>query len=175
MTKEQEEAIRYLEKHINYFKEQIKFIEEIDCDYYDEEYELYKNRVKQFETVLNILKEKDKEIEFQKDINKIEKDRNKKTEKSLKGQIIKNNKTIEKLEKEVQRHFETTIIQAKNFSRKLDIKDKIIDEMATYIATLDIEEDICEKTKNEHCDKMNFGECEDCIKQYFERKVENGN
>lgn len=54
-------------------------------------------------------------------------------------------------------------------------KDKIIDEMATYIATLDIEEDICEKTKNEHCDKMNFGECEDCIKQYFERKVENGN
>lgn len=63
MTKEQEEAIRYLEKHINYFKEQIKFIEEIDCDYYDEEYELYKNRVKQFETVLNMLKEKDKEIE----------------------------------------------------------------------------------------------------------------
>ena len=49
-------------------------------------------------------------------------------------------------------------------------KDKIIDEMATYIVTLDIEEDICEKTKNEHCDKMNFGECEDCIKQYFERK-----
>ena len=63
MTKEQEEAIRYLEKHINYFKEQIKFIEEIDCDYYDEEYELYKNRVKQFETVLNMLEEKDKEIE----------------------------------------------------------------------------------------------------------------
>ena len=39
---------------------------------------------------------------------------------------------------------------------------------------MNIEEDICEKTKNEHCDKMNFGECEDCIKQYFERKVENG-
>lgn len=56
----------------------------------------------------------------------------------------------------------------------LEKKDKIIDEMATYIATLDIEEDICEKTKNEHCDKMNFGECEDCIKQYYERKVENG-
>lgn len=51
----------------------------------------------------------------------------------------------------------------------LEKKDKIIDEMATYIATLDIEEDICEKTKNEHCDKMNFGECEDCIKQYFIR------
>lgn len=55
---------------------------------------------------------------------------------------------------------------------ELKKKDKIIDEMATYIVTLDIEEDICEKTKNEHCDKMNFGECKDCIKQYFEKKVE---
>lgn len=56
--------------------------------------------------------------------------------------------------------------------KEIENKDKIIDEMATYIVTLDIEEDICKKTKNEHCDKMNFGECEDCIKQYFERKVE---
>ena len=63
MTKEQEEAIEYFKKHINYFKEQIKFIEAVDSDYYDEEYELYKNRVKQFETVLSMLKEKDKEIE----------------------------------------------------------------------------------------------------------------
>lgn len=63
MTKEQEEAIEYFKKHINYFKEQIKFIEAVDSDYYDEEYELYKNRVKQFETVLSMLKEKDKKIE----------------------------------------------------------------------------------------------------------------
>lgn len=51
-------------------------------------------------------------------------------------------------------------------------KDKIINEMVEYIATLDIEEDICSKVKNENCDKMNFGECEDCIKEYFEKKVE---
>lgn len=63
MTKEQKEAIKYFEENINYFKEQIKFIKAVDCDYYDEEYELYKNRVKQFETVLNMLKEKDAEIE----------------------------------------------------------------------------------------------------------------
>lgn len=63
MTKEQEEAIEYFNEHINYFKEQIKFIEAVDSDYYDEEYELYKNRVKQFETILSMLKEKDKEIE----------------------------------------------------------------------------------------------------------------
>lgn len=63
MTTEQKEAIEYLKEHINYFKEQIRFIEAVDCDYYDEEYELYKNRVKQFETVLNLIQEKDKEIE----------------------------------------------------------------------------------------------------------------
>ena len=63
MIKEQEEAIDYVQKQIDYFKEQIKFIEAVGSDYYDEEYGLYKNRVKQFETVLNMLKEKDKEIE----------------------------------------------------------------------------------------------------------------
>lgn len=44
--------------------------------------------------------------------------------------------------------------------------------MAGYIATLDIDEDICSKIENELCDKMNFGECEDCIKQYFKSKAE---
>lgn len=63
MTKEQEEAIEYLKKHIKYFEEQIKFIEATDCDYYDEELELYQNRVKQFNIVLSMLKEKDKQIE----------------------------------------------------------------------------------------------------------------
>ena len=56
--------------------------------------------------------------------------------------------------------------------KALEKKNKIIDVIAGYIATLDIEEDICSKTQNEHCDKMNFGECEDCIKQYFEKKAE---
>lgn len=66
MTKEQEEAIEYVQKQIDYYKEQIKFIEAVDSDYYDEEYELYKNRVKQFETVLNIPKERDEKIEYYK-------------------------------------------------------------------------------------------------------------
>lgn len=63
MTKEQEEAIEYFKKHIKYFEEQIKFIEATDCDYYDEELELYQNRVKQFDTVLFMLEQKDKIIE----------------------------------------------------------------------------------------------------------------
>ena len=52
-------------------------------------------------------------------------------------------------------------------------KDKIIDLMADYIATLDIEEDICVNVENDNCDKMSFGECEDCIKKFFERKAKN--
>ena len=64
MTKEQEEAIEYLKKHIKYFEEQIKFIEATDCDYYDEELELYQNRVKQFNIVLSMLEEKDKQIDL---------------------------------------------------------------------------------------------------------------
>ena len=64
MTKEQEEAIEYLKKHRKYFEEQIKFIEATDCDYYDEELELYQNRVKQFNIVLSMLKEKDQIIDL---------------------------------------------------------------------------------------------------------------
>lgn len=63
MTKEQEKAIEYFKKHIKYFEEQIKFIEAIECDYYDEELELYKNRVEQFKTVLSMLEEQDKIIQ----------------------------------------------------------------------------------------------------------------
>ena len=59
MTKEQEEAIEYFKKHIKYFEEQIEFIKATDCDYYDEELELYQNRVKKFNIILSMLKEKD--------------------------------------------------------------------------------------------------------------------
>ena len=61
MTKEQEEAIDYVQKQIDYFKEQIKFIEAVDSDYYEEEYELYKNRTKQFSTALNLIQEQQEE------------------------------------------------------------------------------------------------------------------
>lgn len=47
------------------------------------------------ETVLSMLEEKDKEIQFQNDINKMELDRHNKTEKNLKGIIKKQNKIID--------------------------------------------------------------------------------
>lgn len=56
---------------------------------------------------------------------------------------------------------------------ELKKKDAVIDEMAEYIAGLDIEEDICVKTgRLDECDSMNYGECENCIKEYFKKKVQ---
>ena len=150
MTKEQEEAIEYFNKNINYFKEQIKFIEAVDSDYYDEEYELYKNRVKQFETILSMLKEKDKEIEFQKDIRNTEKNRHKKTEKSLKGIINKQNTELAEKNAEIEK-----------LNRQIDLMAEEIKETDRGYT------DYCEMKIE--CDRN----CKDCIKRYYERKVKN--
>lgn len=77
MTKEQ--AIEALKEH----KRQI-----------DKKYINTRNS-KAIETVLSMLEEKDKEIQFQNDINKMELDRHNKTEKNLKGIIKKQNKIID--------------------------------------------------------------------------------
>lgn len=93
MTKEQEEAIEYFKKHIKYFEEQIKFIEATDCDYYDEELELYQNRIKQFNTILSMLKEKEQEINninSQLNTYKIRQIEYDKREKNLKNEINEN-------------------------------------------------------------------------------------
>lgn len=85
-----------------------------------------KETIKQITAVLNLLEKKDKEIQFQKEINKTEQNRHKQTEKSLKGQLKK--------------------------------KDKMIDLMGEKI----FEEGIVWENKED-------------VKQYYERKVENGN
>lgn len=55
-------------------------------------------------------------------------------------------------------------------------KDKIINEMARFITNKDIDEDICRYQVVEHCKDEEYGVttnvCINCIKQYFERKVE---
>lgn len=56
---------------------------------------IWKIQNKSIETVLSMLEEKDKEIQFQNDINKTELDRHNKTEKNLKGIIKKQNKIID--------------------------------------------------------------------------------
>lgn len=140
---EQEEAIEYFKKHIKYFEEQIKFIEATDCDYYDEELELYQNRIKQFNTILSMLEEKDKEIQFQNDINKMELDRHNKTEKNLKGIINKQNKII----------------------------DLYIDNIMTYQQVKTIRKMCCPSCPIGEKACTYSGIHRNCIKQYFENKA----
>lgn len=49
---------------------------------------------------------------------------------------------------------------------KIRFKNEIIDEMANYIGEEDISETFC--TTNKACDEG----CKNCVKQYFEKKVE---
>ena len=49
-------------------------------------------------------------------------------------------------------------------------QSKIIDEMAEYMSRIDMSEDICRNVSEEYCKK--YKDCKPCIKQYFEKKVE---
>ena len=93
------------------------------------------------EKVLYMLKEKDKEIQFQEDINKTELNRHKKTEKSLKGQIIKQNKMIDLMTEYIE-------------------DELTVDEFCTK------EGCYADNYIDGHCEK-----CLNCIKQYFENKA----
>ena len=47
-------------------------------------------------------------------------------------------------------------------------------KMASFLASQDIECDICEKTgRLDECDSMAYGECENCIINYFKNSGEN--
>lgn len=93
------------------------------------------------EKVLTMLEEKDKEIQFQEDINKTELNRHKKTEKSLKGQIIKQNKMIDLMTETINNH---------------DIDEDICKQMGQKANCNEFED--TEK-------------CKECIKQYFINKA----
>ena len=110
------------------------------------------------ETVLNMLKEKDAEIE--------------KYKKLLADNLAKElNNSIKAKEKA-----DTDLDDLdKGWKVELEKKDKMIDLMAEYISDLDIDEDICKKQSDNNCDDINREvECKECIKQYFERKLEYG-
>lgn len=91
-------------------------------------------------------------------------------------QILYGNKfgiTIEGF-RELQEDIETVLNMLKEKDAEIEKKDKMIDLMAEYISDLDIDEDICKKQSDNNCDDINREvECKECIKQYFERKVEN--
>lgn len=102
---------------------------------------IWKRQNKSIETVLSMLEEKDKEIQFQEDINKTELNRQKKTEKSLKGQIIKQNKMIDLMTEYIE-------------------DELTVDEFCTK------EGCYADNYIDGHCEK-----CLNCIKQYFENKA----
>lgn len=110
------------------------------------------------ETVLNMLKEKEAEIE--------------KYKKLLADNLARNlNDSIKAKEKA-----DTDLDDLnKGWQLELEKKDKMIDLMAEYISDLDIDEDICKKQSDNNCDDINREvECKECIKQYFERKAKDG-
>ena len=120
MNEEEKEAIKYFYNlRATIDESNMLFDEDINV-------KCGKETIKQITAVLNLLEKKDKEIQFQKEINKTEQNRHKQTEKSLKGQLKK--------------------------------KDKMIDLIGEKI----FEEGIVWENKED-------------VKQYYERKVENGN
>lgn len=94
----------------------------------------------------------------------------KKKNKELSNQILK-------LYKEQDNY--NARIEKKN--AELKKKDRQINLMAKYLAINGVERDICnEKRIKENCknvtvDNITVHRCKKCIKQYFERKSENGN
>ena len=68
---------------------------------------------------------------------------------------------------------EEQIERIKNeYSKIIENKDLIINEMAKFIAGLDIDELICKE--REHCTgDYEYETCEECIKEYFTNKAEN--
>ena len=181
MTKEQEEAIKYFEDKIKVHREQIdKLKEEGQFEGNGTMIDIYKLRICMITIILNMLKEKDAEIQFQKDINKQEKDRHKQVEKSLKGQIKKKDEKLKiyKELKDIVNSKVTDLLKLKQYDdlkKKVDRQDKMIDLMAEYISDLDIDEEICKHQVQAFCDNKPEGVtldvCAKCIKQYFEKQA----
>ena len=154
-----------IEEYIKIYEELQKYkwiVANIDKDYF---FKFVDNLLSDYTRQKQINKEHQKEKrENQKEelaiLNEKQKEMNKLINdvKTYKGQFKRQEKEIKKLQKENEE------------------KNKQIDLMAEYIATLDIEEDICVKTGKDlnECNSMAFGECEDCIKQYFETKAKKG-
>lgn len=137
--------------------EEQEVIERLKLDISAGEYSTTKTEV--LETVLSMLKEKDIEIEYQK-----EKRNNQKAELAI---LNEKQKEMNKLINIVSSYKGMFKKQQKEMKKK----DNTIDLMAEYISKIDIEEDVCMKNKTnpDWCNE-DYTKCKDCIKQYFERK-----
>ena len=161
MTKEQK-AIEILTKKVDSWKCKRprnpiilkRLIDEIDTE---------NNAI---ETVLNMLKEKDKEIEHQ-----IEKRNNQKAELAILNEKQKDmNKLINDV-KSYKGQFKRQEKQIRELQKENEEKDKQIDELVKYIDSNNyVDNEECQfqwDFKIEKC--AGNGDCKECIKQYFEK------
>lgn len=198
MTKEQEEAIKYFENEIKVHREQIdKLKEEGQFEGNGTMIDIYKLRICMITIILNMLKEKDTEIEkyknllasnLAKNLNdsiKAKEKANTDLEDLNEGWKLELKKKNEELEmykdiKEIANSKVTELVKLKQYddlkeeNRK---KDKMIDLMAEHICSSAVVDDTvcaikcdCKTDINEDCthEKML-----NCTKQYFERKATN--
>ena len=132
MTKEQEEAIGYLKESVLIYKNTIPKISE------------------SIETVLNMLKEKDAEIE--------------KLEQTLAGNIARN---VTSSMKESAKSKEDLEMLNAGWQIELEKKDKVIYEMIGSFIDLGFGFEYC--NNDDRC----INDCDKCIYKYFERKATN--
>lgn len=134
-----EEAIKIMDKMIK------SYIEADECGLSNDD---FKYEIEAMQTVLNMLKEKDKEIEKLKKHNKelLRKLRNrvketkkldkyklyKKEFKTLNEQLKKKDEIIEKLEKEAQKYFEEIIKQDREMDLMAETIRKLTISLANY-------------------------------------------
>ncbi len=182
MTDKQKEAIETL-FHLEHINGYVNLYEKHDVIIKSDILLKWKNATKE---VLNLIQTQQTEIEHQKEkrenqkkelaiLNEKQKEFNKlrNTVNSYKGQFKRQQAEIEKKDKES--HFIQIELDIAN--AKIIKLNKIIDLMAYDIATND--SDLCQYIDETRRCKKYAGEnkltCDECIKQYFERKVENGN
>lgn len=149
MTEEEKKAIEILKEHY------------IEHNYYDDETISIATK-----TILNLIQKQQEEIEKIKSLLET-------------NDILLENeaKLSEELKKEIEKK-DIDIIEAKEANRQLSIelqkKDKQIDLMANHIATSD--SNLCQyldiTTKCKYYAGENGKLCDECIKQYFEKKAE---
>lgn len=153
MTKEQSEAIERIKYLLFIYKKDDEKGYRATGDVFDTDF-------KAIETVLNMLKEKDTEIEKYKNL--------------LASNLAKNLNDSLKAKEKADTDLEYL---NKGWQVELEKKDKMIDLMAEYMSDLDIDEEICKHQVQEFCDNKPEGVtldvCAKCIKQYFERKATN--
>ena len=116
---------------------------------------LYENGIDDMQTILNLIQNLQEE-----------KEKYKRMLAEIHAQSF-NNSIAEKKKHEEQ-------LEALNEGWKIELekKDNIIDEMARFIADLDIDEDICKHQVAEFCegtDGVSLDICVKCIKQYFKK------